>query len=177
MKILIKVIQAVFYFIVLVIAFGFIISLLAGILPPVIWSIIFIILSAYFIVRFIWLLSVSQQEGIIFKKQTIENINSSICPLCGKNNFTNALLTIGYRKRRYSNFDYRVFYIKYSVSSEELSYKINICSTCRDEYLRISKSKLLFLFYPNPSKKVLKRKAGYSRGIKFPFEEWNLSIK
>jgi len=116
-------------------------------------------------------------SGEDFTEQAIQNIMRDICPLCGKNKSTNALLSIGYRRRSYSDFEYRVFYIKYKVSKEELSYKINICAPCGNEYLKICKSRILFLFHQNPSKKVLQGKPGYIRGIKFPFEKWNLTVE
>ena len=57
----------------------------------------------------------------------------------------------------------------------ELRTKVKICDSCKKKYLSISKSKFLFLFYIDPSIKLLKKRLGYLRGIKFPFEEWNIS--
>ncbi len=144
-------------------------------IQAVIFQIIFDLLAFYIFIRFLWILGNETTYEISFKKSALKNINESICPLCGLSNVSDSFLEIGYRKRKWSDFLYKVFYIKYSTRIVELTTKIKICESCKQKYLLVSKSKLLSLFHINPSIKLLKIRYGYLRGIKFPFEEWNIS--
>lgn len=137
---------------------------------------LFVFLSTlYFFIRFLWLLGSSHDDELYFKESVLRNINSNICPLCSLEQVSNSTLSIGYRRRKWSDFLYKVYYIKYSYRNIELTTKVRICKSCEHNYLLISKQKLLSLFHVNPSIKLLKRKYGYLRGIKFPYEKWNIS--
>ncbi len=136
---------------------------------------VFDLITFYIFVRFLWILGTETDDEISYKKSAIRNINKGICPLCGFNQASDSFLEIGYRKRKWSDFLYKVYYIKYSTRIIELTTKVKICDPCRQKYLKVSKSKFLFLFNINPSIKLLKIRYGYLRGIKFPFEEWNIS--
>ncbi|MBK6912532.1 MAG: hypothetical protein IPJ03_19390 [Ignavibacteriales bacterium] len=133
-------------------------------------------LSLYFFIRFLWVLGCSYEDEIHFKESVLENVNNNICPLCGKEKISDSNLTIGYRKRIWSDFEYKVYYIKYSTDIIEITTKVQICKSCGKNYLSVCEQDLFAIFHVNPSIKLLKRKLGYLRGIKFPFEKWNISI-
>lgn len=162
--------------------FPFLLSLYIGFpitknFPALILQTIVFVSTLYFFVRFVWLLGTSSGDEILFKESVIKNINKNYCPYCGSNQASNSFLEIGYRKRLWSDFVYKVYYIKYSTRMNELTTKIKICHSCEERYFLVSKYKLLSVFHINPSIKLLKRKYGYLRGIKFPFEKWNISRK
>jgi len=134
---------------------------------------LFIFLISYIIIRFIWVLGEPVNKDIKYKPIPYKLFKNGICPFCGHRKYSQKKLKIGYKKK-YWEIHYRVFYIKYSTSFNQLDECINICSKCERRYLFYSKYKIFSLFSKNPSNKALKRKIGYTRGLRFPFEPWNI---
>ncbi|MDR3668562.1 MAG: hypothetical protein P4L35_17100, partial [Ignavibacteriaceae bacterium] len=104
-----------------------------------------------------------------------KNILNGVCPLCGRNKSTISSLEIGYRRKFWNILSYNIIYIKYSVNAQQITSKINICTSCKNNYLLLSRFKILTIFKINPSIKVLKRKLGYLRGLRFPYAKWHVS--
>ncbi|MFH1528434.1 MAG: hypothetical protein ABIJ40_14460 [Bacteroidota bacterium] len=128
----------------------------------------------YISIQFIWRLGIPQSTAINYKQRAIESLNKNICPLCNRNSYSTKQLKIGYRKRIWDEINYRFVYLSYSTSVHEIQTYVNICHSCVKKYSLVSKFKTMSLFMRNPSKKLLKRKSGYLRGLRFPFELWHI---
>jgi hypothetical protein len=137
-------------------------------------GVIFLLIILFCVLRLIWLLGTPDNLEFNYSENAAISIQSNICPVCGKNKSGSSKLLIGYHKRHW-HVSYRIFYIKYSIEREQLTRKINICQSCKENYLFFSKYKILALLKRDPSKEVLQRKVGYLRGPAFPFEKWNVS--
>jgi len=125
------------------------------------------------ILRYLWVLGTPINNDIKFNASSAKLLNKGICPFCGKRNYSPKKIKVGYRKR-YWEFHYRVFYIKYRITTDNFNKFVNICHKCESRYLFYCKYKIFSLFARNPSKKILKRKYGCIRGLEYPFESWNI---
>jgi hypothetical protein len=113
---------------------------------------------------------------LLFKENISESIEKGRCPFCKSHRVNGDKLRVGYRKALWEIY-YKVFFIEYSKDYLQLTASLPICIKCKNKYLLVSTYKILSLFTRNPSKKVLKRKIGFLRGLKNPYESWHLIIK
>lgn len=132
-------------------------------------------LVTWFFSLFVWTQGKPDNEDIILNENAGEQVFNGNCPLCRENQAENIDLEVGYRARVWGNLQYKVFFFSYTTREKELNAKVRICKECMKHYLLVSRFKLLSIFYKNPSTIVLEKKYGYLRGLKFPYEKWNIT--
>lgn len=140
-------------------------------------SIALFLLSAlitYWTARLFYLTADPIDEEVFLTSKAQTALSKGICPFCATEPIAPQTLKVGYKKGRYSNFKYKVFWIEWSHSYHELNIRLPICDGCRTKYLTACLRRFPPKGMRNPCKIVLKRKLGYRRGIQFPFESWNL---
>jgi hypothetical protein len=134
--------------------------------------IVFLLFTPLFI-KLIWLLADPKDNSLLFKENISESIEKGACPFCKSHKVNGDKLRVGYRKALWEIY-YKVFFIEYSKDYLQLTATLPICFKCKNKYLFVSRYKILSLFTRNPSKKVLKRKISYLRGLKNPYGSWHL---
>ncbi|MGD0036318.1 MAG: hypothetical protein ABSC53_03390 [Bacteroidota bacterium] len=135
-------------------------------------NIVAIVLFLYFSIRLLFITGNMKDDKVIFKTHVQPLIEERICPFCKSNHFVNETTKVGYRKP-HLYIAYKIFWIEWRRTVDELSVWLPICEECRRRYFMFFKIKLFKRFGLDPSYRVLKIKQGCFRGIRYPLEEWN----
>jgi hypothetical protein len=142
-----------------------------GIIP---FSLLMTALTVYLTLRETWILAAPVDNAVLIKPEAEAAMTKGLCPFCHTNPSSHQKLRVGYRKAKLTHFAYRVVWVEYAVSMNELTSQLPICDHCANTYSFLRYFKMFARFGLDRSYLVLRRKPGYFRGRTFPFEKGNL---
>ena len=103
-------------------------------------------------------------KGIEYSEKALERISQNICTLCGKKEISKFRLKVGYMVD-YSYIPYKFFRIGNN-NNKIITGSIPVCEECKTEFLAFRIS--------DPSKTILKQRAGFHRGLINPYVKENI---
>lgn len=128
----------------------------------------------YWTLRYYWIIADPENNVVLIKSEAQFSIIKGLCPFCHENHFADDVLRVGYRRPQLDYFAYKILWIEWKDSLNELTESLPICERCKKKYLFLCKFKLFARVGLDRSYYVLERKIGYFRGRRFPFESWNI---
>lgn len=126
----------------------------------------------YLTLRFVWIIAAPTDTLVSLKPCASAAQAKGLCPICGMNAQGHKPLTVSYRKPTQSAL--RLGGIDPLLFGEglvdDLQVSIPVCDRCADRFAHISKLGFLAPAILDASFRVLRRKPGYLRGLRHPFE-------
>lgn len=130
----------------------------------------------YCTLRLFYITAEPDDSEVKLKPRARSALMKGLCPFCGTNPYRNEMLKVGYRKPHLS-FAYKIFWIEWNKTFDELSIRLPICENCKKKFLALRKLKIFARVGLDRSFHVLPTKRGYFRGLLFSLESWNIKEK
>lgn len=147
---------------------------------PVWVKFIMVFTAAYVVfltLRLVWIMFDPVDRSIALKSRAAEAQSRGLCPVCGRNRPGNRTLEIGYRRRVPRALRFDIFDLAFGEGmTDDIHISVPVCENCAKKYLFLSKFRQFASPGLDRSFRVLRRKPGYLRGLKHPFEPTNIRI-
>jgi hypothetical protein len=145
-----------------------------------IWAKFVTVLAAgyvlYLTLRLAWIMAEPADTSVSFNSRATTAQLRGLCPICGKNQQGHWTLMVGYRKPTQMTLHFGgidpLMLGEGLVDDTHLS--VQICDRCARRYGHLSKFGFLAPVGLDRSFRVLRRKPGYLRGLRHPFEPSNI---
>ena len=122
--------------------------------------------------RLVWIMAEPTDALDSLKPRASTAQAKGLCPICGKNEQGHKTLRVGYRKP--TQLALRLGGIDPLLLGEglvdDLHVSVPVCDRCAMRFGHVSKLGFLALAFLDASFRVLRRKPGYLRGVRHPFE-------
>ena len=130
----------------------------------------------YLTLRLVWIMTEPMDASISLKPQASTAQDKGLCPICRKNQQGHQTLTLGYRKPtqialHFGGIDPLMLG---EGLVDNIHVSVPICDRCATRFRYISKFGFLAPVGLDRSFRVLRRKRGYLRGLRHPFEPSNI---
>ncbi len=139
-------------------------------------TLLFSVSFLYLTLRLVWIMAEPRDASVSLKLRASTAQGKGLCPICGKNAQGHKALTVGYRKP--TTMALRLGGIDPLLLGEglldDIHLSVQICEHCAMRYERLSKFGFLAPIGLDRSFRVLRRKPGYLRGLRHPFEASNM---
>ena len=141
-----------------------------------IWAkIITLMLSGSFLyltLRFVWIIAGPTDASVSLKRRASTAQGKGLCPICRKNEQGQGGLTVGYRKPtqmvlRFGGIDPLLLG---EGLVDDIHISVPVCDRCARRFSHISNLGFLAPAVLDASFRVLRRKLGYLRGLRHPFD-------
>ena len=132
----------------------------------------------YLTLRLAWIAMDPTNTSISLKRRATMAQQQQLCWLCGENHYEHLTLTIGFRRPtpkalRFSLVDTALIG---EGLADDIQLRVPICESCARRYTILSKIGFFAPLGLDRSFRVLRRKPGYLRGLRHPFEPSNIQI-
>ena len=126
----------------------------------------------YLTLRLVWIMARPTDASVALKPQASTAQLRGVCPVCRKNQRGHQTLTVGYRKPtqiavHFGGIDPLMLG---EGLVDDIRVSVPICERCARRFRNLSKCGFLAPVGLDRSFKVLRRKLGYLRGLRHPFD-------
>ncbi|MFZ1082944.1 MAG: hypothetical protein WAO19_13580 [Candidatus Kryptoniota bacterium] len=146
---------------------------------PLLAKLVTVLVAAYVVyltLRLVWIMAEPTDASVSLKPRASTAQLRGLCPICGKNQRGHKTLTVGYRKP--TQMALHLGGIDPLMLGEglvdDVHLFVQICERCARRIGYISKLGFLAPVGLDRSFRVLRRKPGYLRGLRHPFELSNI---
>jgi hypothetical protein len=80
----------------------------------------------YWMLRHYWIIADPENDVILIKTEAKSSITKGVCPFCNENHFVDDVLRVGYRRPQLDYFAYKILWIEWKDSLNELTASIPI---------------------------------------------------
>ena len=130
----------------------------------------------YLTLRLAWIMATPRDESVSLKPRASAAKEKGLCCVCGKNPQGSRTLKVGYRKPTERALNFQVVDALYFGEglADDIQVFVPICDDCFRRYMFLSKLRFFSLLGLDRSFRVLEKKPGYVRGLRYPFDPANI---
>lgn len=154
-------------------SFGFFQSVPVWVEVTLLFTIVYI---SYLTLRLAWIMAAPRDHSVSLKSRASAAKEKGLCCVCKKNPQGSRTLIVGYRKPTERALNFQIVDALYFGEglADDIQVSVPICDDCFRKYMFLSKLRFFSLLGLDRSFRVLQKKPGYVRGLRYPFDPGNI---
>lgn len=146
------------------------------------WAKIVTLLVAAYVVyltlRLAWVVADPRDSSVVLKPRVAQAQTQGLCAVCGKNRHGRRTIKVGYRRAvpRASRIEMADTLLLGEGMTDDIHMSVPVRERCAKRFMLFSRFSFFVPVGLDMSFRVLRRKPGYLRGMRHPFEPSNLGF-
>ena len=131
--------------------------------------------TVYLTLRLVWIMVEPVDSSASLKSRATSAQEGDLCRVCGRNHQGNRTLRVGYRRPAIRALHFEILDVAIGEGMvDNIQLSVPICESCAKRYMFLSRFGFFAPLGLDRSFRVLRRKRGYLRGLRHPFEPSNI---